>query len=590
MRGLQEWIYQLEEGNWVRPVKVILGMLALVALAVTFDTRQYRNFASEEAMNTAQIARNLATGRGYTTQVLHPFDLYLLAANGSHGLTTDLPEINHAPGYPAVLAGLMRVLPFQYKIADVNKLRFTRYEPEVIIAVFNQLLFLGSILLLFFLARRLFDPSVAWMSAIIFGGSELFWKFTISGLPTHLVILIFLGLVWVLTGVEARTRDEVPPARGWFLGRCLLIGVLLGMGALTQYSFGWLGVPILVYLILFGGLHRVPMCLCFLAGFVILLGPWVARNYVVSGTPFGSAGYSICELTMYFPEDFLERMITPEAALRKTGALDVGRKLLVHFRDIIEGDFWTFSGNWLSAFFLVGLLVPFRDVALSRLRFFVLGCLGVLLIVQPLARTHLTADSPVMTSENLLVWISPLVIVFGLGLFYVLLDQTRAGFFEFRSLVTGFFVLATTAPLWLNLLPPRTVTHAIVYPPYWPPIIKECSGWMKTNELMMSDIPAAVAWYGDRPCSCLTLNAQTEFMKLNEIKSVKAIYLTPRTLDKPFLTRLIKDPGWGSFVWNAFYTRQLPPNFPLRQVPEGFLPEQWFLSDSPRWEVKKSAP
>ena len=46
----------------------------------------------------------------------------------------------------------------------------------------------------------------------------------------------------------------------------------------------------------------------------------------------------------------------------------------------------------------------------------------------------------------------------------------------------------------------------MVYPPYFPPEIQQIAGWMKPDELMMSDVPWAVAWYGDRQCVWLSLD------------------------------------------------------------------------------------
>jgi len=73
------------------------------------------------------------------------------------------PDLANPPVYPVLLAGLMKVLPFDYTITTTkpfwsNAGRFWRFQPDFIIAAFNQLLFLTVITLVFFLARRLFDP------------------------------------------------------------------------------------------------------------------------------------------------------------------------------------------------------------------------------------------------------------------------------------------------------------------------------------------------------------------------------------------------------------------------------------------------
>jgi len=47
-----------------------------------------------------------------------------------------------------------------------------------------------------------------------------------------------------------------------------LAGAIVGLGGLTRYSFGWLIIPVLVFLILFSGQQRVALTLIALAAFV----------------------------------------------------------------------------------------------------------------------------------------------------------------------------------------------------------------------------------------------------------------------------------------------------------------------------------
>jgi hypothetical protein len=145
-------------------------------------------------------------------------------------------------------------------------------------------------------------------------------------------------------------------------------------------------------------------------------------------------------------------------------------------------------------------------------------CLGVFAIVQALRKSYLSSDSPEINSENLLVLLAPTVFIFGVGMYFVLLDQVNLPFPQLRSVVTAVFGVLVCAPLILALLPPRSVP--IVYHPYaapgdpepsliryWPPGIQDISRWLREDELMMSDMPWAVAWYGDRQCVWVTLDA-----------------------------------------------------------------------------------
>ena len=89
-------------------------------------------------------------------------------------------DIANPPLYPVALAGLMKVLPFHYAV-DLAATVPGGTEPDFLISLFNQFLFFVIIALTFLLARRLFDSGVAWLSAALLLGTELFWRFSMSG-------------------------------------------------------------------------------------------------------------------------------------------------------------------------------------------------------------------------------------------------------------------------------------------------------------------------------------------------------------------------------------------------------------------------
>src|SRR6266542_4384844 len=356
MMRLQEWIHKFEVGEGTRTVRLALALLALLALATLYDLREYRNFSTAEAMDAAQLARNIAEGKGYTTLFVRPLSLSLverrqvqlnLRTNDFALLKSGHPDLANPPLYPLLLAGLLKALRPDYRISQQTVAHgnpFFRYRPEQFIGFFNQTLFLFAILLVFRLARRLFDATVAWISALVLAGSDLFWRFSVSGLSTMLLVVIFFGLY------------------------------------LNQ--------------------RRAILCLVSCFAFAAVLAPWLARNYHWAGTPFGTAGYAVAEDTLPFPGNRLERTLKADSG--EVAFSDYCRKLLVNVSGVFQNELPKLGGSWISAFFLVGLLVPFVSKTLGRLRIFLLLCLGVLLVVQALGRTHLSADSPEINSENLL--------------------------------------------------------------------------------------------------------------------------------------------------------------------------------------------
>lgn len=612
MASIQEFIHKFEQGGG-RGFRIVFAALVICLLMVCYNWRGFRNLGTQEAMDSAQVGRNLAEGRGFTTQFVRPFSVYLVKKHNQGRMvptaedpTPDYaqlkgmhPDLANPPVYPLVLGGLMKVLPFRHEVnvrdtfwsvphprpTEEAPRMFARYQPDFLIALFNQLLLIAVAIMTYLLARRLFDQSVAWMSFALVVASELLWRFSVSGLSTMLLLVIFLGLVWCLVWIESEEREPVWSHRAqiWL---ALGIGLLLGVGTLTRYSFGWLAIPVLVYLGIVCAIRRTRILVLAGGVFLLVLTPWIWRNIAVSGTPFGTAGYAIVEGSFLFPENKLERSLNPD--FKAVGVKPFIFKLCNNTRHILQDELPKLGGSWVTALFLAGLLLNFRNPALQRLRYFLLAALLTLFLVQSLGRTQLSDDSPVINSENLLVLTVPLVLIFGVGLFFLLLDQMNLKLRELRYIVIGFFGVVMCLPMFYVFLPPKL--NPVNYPPYYPPAIQQTCGWMKPNELMMSDIPWALAWYGDRQCIWFTQNAESQFFAVNDyLKPVKALYLTPQTTDNRFLSQWVRagEHSWGSFILESMLRNQINAAFPLRKAPKGFFPEQLFLSDYERWKAEE---
>jgi len=563
METLQQAIHKLEVGGGMRYFRVGLLLLGLVLFVVGYNLRAYKNMSTQESMDSAQLARNIATGKGYTTYFIRPFSMFLvkrhnMVTQGPPELdkTPDLtdikthhPDLANAPLYPAMLAGVMKVLPFNFS-ASVTKPfwsaggRSWRYQPDFLISLFNQVLLLACVVLVYFLARRLFDPSVAWFSAVLALGTELYWRFAVSGLSTTLLLLIFLALAWCLVFLDEEARE---PRRGfgWLLGLAILAGLLTGAGGLTRYAFGWLIVPVVGYVALFAGQKRVVLALVTFIAFAGVMTPWIARNFSVSGTPFGTAGYSLMESPGAPQKNKLEQSLEPE--LPSLSVRSFSSKLLGNTRQILLNDLPKMSGNWVGAFFLVGLLVAYRTPSASRLRYFLIACVVLLSVVQALGRTQLSEDSPEINSENLLVLLGPLVLIYGVSLFFLLFEQVELPFRELRYAVLGVTGIVMCLPMLLVFLPPRGMPLA--YPPYYPPQLEAAASWAPADGLTVSDMPWAMAWYGQRQCIWLS-NAQ-DLLTVNDYqKTVNVLFLTRLTLDDRFMSQWLgpSEQTWGKFM------------------------------------------
>ena len=600
---VQNLIHKLEVGAGQRVLRSVVLTLVVVALVILYDLRAYRNFSTPEAMDTAQLARNIADGKGYTTLFIRPLSLYLVQKNNEAGqagapvpagsdfaqIHAPHPDLANPPVYPVVLAGLMKVVDFHFAV-EMDKSfwsaggRFQRYQPDFLIAMFNEIFLLVLTAQTFLLARKLFDPAAAWLSALLVLGCALLWRFSMSGLSTLLLMVIFLGLTWCLLKIEELAREPQPRLE-WLFALAAVAGMLAGVGALTRYAFGWVIIPALVFVALFGGQRRVWQVLVALGAFMMVLTPWVVRNWMVSGTPFGTAGYAIAAGAT-FPGTVLERSAHPDLTyvfLLKP----ILHKLFGNLRSIFENDLLKLGGSWAGMFFLTGLLLGFRGTAARRMRYFLLMCLGTFIIFQALGQTQVSIESPGVNSENLIVLTVPLVFIYGGVFFLTLLRQMKLPVAQLHYAVTALFVVVSCLPLIFTLCAPKTLP--VAYPPYYPPDIQKAAGWMKENELMMSDVPWAVAWYGHHQCVWLTLNTRDEFFAIGDDyqKPVLGLYLTPETMDDKLLSDCVRggENSWGNFLLKALGQNQISPQFPLTHSPSGSaaIVSGLFLTDRVRW-------
>ena len=570
--------------KYVRRCGVVIGF---AMLALIYDALCFRNFTSPEAMDMAQLGRNLARGEGYTTRYVRPLSIGLTTearADRSPLLNQGHRDLSNPPVYPLVLAGLQAVTPDAGNLLEVKN--FSVHRPTLYIVLLNQVLFGLGALLVFRLALGWFDPTVAWMSALLFLFTELYWRFTMSGLSTMLLMDLMLVLVWLLSRFEERAR-EAAPAKTVLL-HALAIGAVLGLALLTRYSLGWLLLPVLAFVAVCGAQQRWRAMTAVFVAFLVITAPWVVRNVLASGLPFGTATFTVVEGTPAFAGDTLSRALKPSLSGLPGASwmlfVSVIYKGLGGVREILASDLPRLGGNWLWAFFLAGLLVRFQNVGLSRVRWFVVGTLLFLIPVQAFARTNLAAEAPEVNSENLLVLLSPFVLMFGVAFFFVLFERRDVPSLAWRVGGLSFFAIIMSLPFALVLFPPRPQVNAA---PYYPPRIQQVAAYLEPRELWMSDIPWAMAWYGERQCVATTLNAGKAYFDLSDVhKTVDGLYLSSRTCDAKFISNWWggTERGWAELFLQTFVLRQVPKGFPLRHSPEGLTTlGELLLTDRDRW-------
>ena len=613
MLTLQECVYQIGLGKVARWLKWLTGALAILTLAGTCTLRLHRGFPAE-GMDQAQLARNLAEGRGFSTRAIRPFDLHLLTAQAVNqkqmpvpssaameGLLLPaaastqpvrwpdpMPDLVHPPAYPLVLAGLMKV-PWLASLFNRNASARVN-PPDFIIIAFNEGLLVAAAVLVFFLARKLFGSDVAWFAVVLFLLSEVFWRFSVSGLATNWLVFLLLGVLGCLERLEdLADRDYFTGVAQWLW--MLALSILLGLCVLSCYSLVLLVGLVLVYLALGRWRHRLWFCLLVLALCGGALIPWLIRNHALCGNWFGAASYAACEGTESVPDARLERSLQPSQVAGVTAQIEpalLTAKLRTNFCQILINQLPRVGAGWPGLLFWLTLLFPFRSQAPRRLRNLVLAGVLLLAAAQALGQTHRSEEAGEICSENLVVLWYPAALIFGAGLFFKLLRDTSDALTELRSVFVVALILATALPLGVALWngPTRARTHFTASPA----LIQGVAQWFKPNELLASDAPWEIAWYGNRTCVWLPMGLNTEFFSLHNQRHFGGIFLTPRTLDNRFVSQWQtgENQGWGPFLANTLVRSEMPEDFPLRTLFSGLLPDYLLFADTNRWQAGKA--
>src|ERR1700689_2167121 len=205
-RTAQEWIHWLELGGGARWVR--LGAVVAAGLLVTglVGWRQFHGGTSEGTFAQADLARQIARGAGFTTEVNYP---QAVAFFGARGVRFDphrpYPEVYQAPLYPLVIAAALRILPAGARDALLGPPPAPPYGygGDYLLLGLNLALFWFSVWLAFDLGRPLFGRPAGWLSALALFISVPIWQQVAAVNGTSLMMVLGLGAFHAWWRVES---------------------------------------------------------------------------------------------------------------------------------------------------------------------------------------------------------------------------------------------------------------------------------------------------------------------------------------------------------------------------------------------------
>ena len=592
---VQELVHRFEEGRWAKWVKLAALLTAMVGLYGAFILDPwgwglYKGFAHPKAMEQAQIAREIARGHGFTTKMIRPLAYNQMRMKKGSVPTNKLPDTYHAPLWPATVAPFLWALeafpeyvpgslsPFRlptFHAPTTDRLQMTTrdyiYVGDRMISAVALGFFFLSVMVSYLTVRRIFDHHVGIWTVALMLGCNLFWQFSLSGLPQMLMLFLFSSALYALL-----RATEIGARFLWPFGWLSLASLLFGLLALTHGIAAWIFAGAFVFSVAH---FRPRWKTALLMGtiFLAVYSPWVYRNYKVCRSPFGVSAYTA-----------LEQVRGSENSIMRSQDLDLTGVSPTTFRRKVQSHLSLQMGTLLSDFggllaapvFFMALLYYFKQPLPRTFRWALL--LMWLCAALGMAVLAMNDEGTTLASNDLNVLFIPTFTAFGMA--FILVMWTRLEI-SVRLVKYAFFALIfglCSLPLWNYI---TLGGKGLQWPPYIPPGISLMREWTQPEEVIASDMPWAVAWYADRKSLWLPMTIQT-FIDFNDWERmggrVAGIYLTPISGNKALISDIVK----GDYKeWAPFILRNVNiKDFPLKAVTAMPIDNQCiFYSDRDRW-------
>lgn len=242
-------------------ILLLLLVTMVGGLWLTGFTSYY--FQNPDAYDYAQMGREILTGNGFRTLQIFPRHVFFMAEQGYLNLSN-----GHWPNL------------YRYPVPTLANAFFQFFVDDIVQAAIIQsgTWFLMSVPLLFFLARKLTNTSVAFLTILVYLSDNSVWISSYSGmtesLSTFLVLLVFF-IAFIESGFHGLK---------WFL-----LGVVCGISFITRTQLAYLLVfALIIPWAKTKSITRLQGTILVIMGFLAIITPWATRNYILTSNPLFS--------------------------------------------------------------------------------------------------------------------------------------------------------------------------------------------------------------------------------------------------------------------------------------------------------------
>jgi hypothetical protein len=464
--------------------RTLLIMLALLLIGsgawYYYYSHAFMALPYNDAMDYASMARNISLGRGFTSRYLTPLSLM------HHG--EPYPNLWRGPLWPLFLAGCFKL--------------FGAADP--VVAAASGFFYLAAIPPLFLLGRKIVSETASSLGCLLYLFSPLALFYSISGMTESMAL--FLMACWLYLLFKA-------PGRGSLF--FLLTGGIAGLFYLVRYN-ALVFLPLsLVYLWLSDREKgRIPKLIIYLGGWLLVVSPWLWRNFQLLGNPFFSLqSYELAMFTPSYPDYtlyMLPQLIDVQAFMLQhldELLVKIGTGLNAFLKNMLDPAF-TGTTPLIAGLFFAGIFFP-RE---RKKKLFIICCflgqLAALLVIHFIPR--------------LFFIFLPFYILVALSIVEYLLDFLQRPSWKYL-LLSAFIALA----LITNLPPWHKGNSWHHWPQDYAPAITDVAAQIPPQGVVLSNDGHILSWYADR----LTLKIPVKWAQVSELEKrapIEGIWLSNR--------------------------------------------------------------
>lgn len=486
--------HAFETGTLVRRALFIL-VLVLLTLGNLFAI--FKGLDSPQAMDQAQISREIARGNGFTTKMIRPVAYYQASKTANAVVPfTEFKDTYHSPLNPLINAAIMKLIGADDSAAWQMKEKEMVFPLDRVIATVCTLFFLMAIGVNYLLISRIFDAKIAGVSAILMLFCQTFWDYSLSGLPQMLMLLLFSSAIYfVYRAIEAQSEGRLPfvPA--------MVAGVFFTLLALTHWMTAWIALGYII----FAAIAFRPRGIIGIAVLVLILlaavGPMI-RASGISGSPFGTAFLTLYNgLANGAEESVMRSHDLADTPLSLDGlVMKIVRTTLLQTTEIVA----LLAGIIVAPLFFLSLLHPFKRAAIANFRWVIL----LMWVTAAIGLSLYGISSKTLDPNQLHLLFAPVMSAYGIAFMSILWSRLPIVTSNPYLKNTHLFVIVGVCALPMMISTPREIIAGINrrdsggiphWPPYYAPALNlGLKKWTTEKQIIVADQPWAVAWYADR--------------------------------------------------------------------------------------------